>query len=341
VTLTSWSLRYLARYEVESDDRVEAAGEAGRAIEVALSNLPIPLHVVRPRAKSIDSMRVKLRSRPPRGKLYDAVGVRVITYYADHVDVVVDRLKSQLTVDVARSSDRRMRLEPREFGYRSVHLIVQLTDRSLGVRPYELLRDQWFEIQVRSILEHAWAEIDHQLRYKSRVAFDKDSTRDFAAIAGSLEILEKEFSQLRTAEGTLIQGHATEYNAGRGWKERLDTARMLAVLRVVRPDGLRWPVGRLESGIHLDASCLTALAAAECTNGAELRRTLLGARFGRAVAAYARLKSVPQEEVSDLAALVFAIGVRDRDVLAPSYPELLLDPDVVSVLVAVRGLRTA
>jgi hypothetical protein len=57
----------------------------------------------------------------------------------------------------------------------------------------EFLRKRWFEIQVRSLLEHAWAEIEHEIVYKSGITQPDAVRRRFAALAGSLELFDSEF----------------------------------------------------------------------------------------------------------------------------------------------------
>jgi hypothetical protein len=54
-----------------------------------------------------------------------------------------------------------------------------------------------FEIQVRSILQHAWAEIEHDLGYKSAVGLPGDVKRRFARVSSLLELADSEFSAIR------------------------------------------------------------------------------------------------------------------------------------------------
>lgn len=55
------------------------------------------------------------------------------------------------------------------------------------------------EIQIRSVLQHAWAEIEHDIGYKSEITIPKEMRRSFSRIAGLLEIADKEFDSIRQA----------------------------------------------------------------------------------------------------------------------------------------------
>jgi hypothetical protein len=59
--------------------------------------------------------------------------------------------------------------------------------------------DVSFEIQIRTVLQHAWAEIEHDLGYKTVFAVPRDIRREFSRVAGLLEIADESFSRIREA----------------------------------------------------------------------------------------------------------------------------------------------
>ena len=65
--------------------------------------------------------------------------------------------------------------------------------------PYEPLRRLNASVQIRTVLQHAWAEFEHDIRYKGVVpdehAFDLD--RRFTLAAGLLGLADREFSAIR------------------------------------------------------------------------------------------------------------------------------------------------
>jgi ppGpp synthetase/RelA/SpoT-type nucleotidyltranferase len=151
----------------------------------------------------------------------DLIGVRVITYYRDAVDPIVARLQQVFEINANESTDKRLALGLRNFGYRSVHLIARLKPSQVLTPSHQLLQKRWFEIQVRSILEHAWAEIEHEIVYKSGVAQPDAILRRFAALAGTLELLDGEFLALREMRNDLISILSRQIRASQGRKNSL------------------------------------------------------------------------------------------------------------------------
>jgi DNA ligase D-like protein (predicted polymerase) len=105
--------------------------------------------------------------------------MRVITFYADDVDKVASALDRLFTVDWENSVDKRKLLETDSFGYLSLHYICSVEDF-----PYR------FEIQIRTVLQHAWANIIHDTGYKSGVEIPKRYIRSLSRLAGLLELVQ-------------------------------------------------------------------------------------------------------------------------------------------------------
>lgn len=75
--------------------------------------------------------------------------------------------------------------------------MCSLTPERAALAEYEAFKDMQCEIQVRSILQHAWAEIEHDLGYKTKEAIPVQSQRRFARLAGLLELADDEFRGIR------------------------------------------------------------------------------------------------------------------------------------------------
>jgi ppGpp synthetase/RelA/SpoT-type nucleotidyltranferase len=80
--------------------------------------------------------------------------------------------------------------EKERFGYQSIHYLVQVSEARVALAEYARYRAMIAEIQVRTILQHAWAEIEHDIQYKSSVAMPSVIRRRFMSLAGLLEIAD-------------------------------------------------------------------------------------------------------------------------------------------------------
>lgn len=151
------------------------------------------------RTKSVASFAAKAnRSRPgtpahdePLIGITDQVGIRVITYVLADVAAVADLLSDQMVV----LDDRDMAAETANkgsFGYSSRHVLVDLV-----VPGQERIRPA--SVQIRTVLQHAWAEFEHDIRYKGTIPeeYVPDLDRRFTLAAGLLELADREFSEIR------------------------------------------------------------------------------------------------------------------------------------------------
>ena len=158
------------------------------------------------RAKSVPSFATKAdrtdAGRPlypdPLEEITDQIGVRVITYLHSDVAAVADLLGDQLKI----LDDRDMGLETASegrFGYASRHLLVTPDQTRDAHADYEALVGLRAQVQVRTVLQHAWAEFEHAIRYKGTVPEEHapDLDRRFTLAAGLLELADREFSMIR------------------------------------------------------------------------------------------------------------------------------------------------
>lgn len=161
----------------------------------------IKVHSVKSRVKDKESLRKNLdNSEKQVTKLEDIIdisGLRIITNFSDDVTLVEKMIDKEFNVNKKLSSNKMDLLDPDRFGYVSLHKIVKLLESRLKLTEYKRFRDFQCEIQIRSILQHAWAEIEHDLGYKTTLAVPKQIRRKFSRLAGLLEIADDEFDQIR------------------------------------------------------------------------------------------------------------------------------------------------
>jgi predicted RNase H-like nuclease/ppGpp synthetase/RelA/SpoT-type nucleotidyltranferase len=158
------------------------------------------------RTKTVASFAEKARRTRDGAALYtdplreitDTIGIRVITYVHSDVSAVADLLRDQVVVKDDRDMGRETAQEGR-FGYASRHLLIGLDAARDGHPSYELMRGHTAQVQIRTVLQHAWAEFEHDIRYKGTMPDEhaRDFDRRFTLAAGLLELADREFSTIR------------------------------------------------------------------------------------------------------------------------------------------------
>ena len=95
--------------------------------------------------------------------IYDIAGIRVICSFPEDIYKIAEQFTSQDDVTLIRKKDYI--LDPKENGYRSLHLIVEIpVFFSAGKRYVKA------EVQLRTIAMDFWASLDHKLKYKKDVS---------------------------------------------------------------------------------------------------------------------------------------------------------------------------
>ena len=158
------------------------------------------------RTKSIASFAAKAARRvdgelvyaDPLTEITDQVGVRVITYVLGDVAAVADLLHDQVVVRDDRDMGQETASQGR-FGYSSRHLVVALDAEREADPALAALRGRVAAVQIRTVLQHAWAEFEHDIRYKGAVPDEhaREFDRRFTLAAGLLELADREFSTIR------------------------------------------------------------------------------------------------------------------------------------------------
>ncbi|MGO9450963.1 MAG: GTP pyrophosphokinase family protein [Candidatus Binataceae bacterium] len=329
---------FLKVYATKIGSTERTAELLGAEVERIVRDTGAFVHVVTARAKTLDSLRGKLRRKPykhPNQRLTDLIGVRVITYYRDTVDPIVARLRQSFEINERDTIDKRRALGRREFGYRSVHLIARLASGQMLSIVDKAIRKRWFEIQVRSVMEHAWAEIEHEIVYKSGVVLPDAARRRFARLAGTLELLDNEFLALRDTRNPLIGEYCDLYKEGKDQKIAFDVARLWGFLEVAWPEGRSWRQAAAENAPFypgLEVSCVEALKAVGLGTPISLRTMMKMRQFRRAVNSFAADQGVAPAQLSHVAVVVLAVAIKDLRVVKRHFPEFMNDPALASIL---------
>ncbi|MBF0187110.1 MAG: hypothetical protein HQL50_04210 [Magnetococcales bacterium] len=161
-----------------------------------------PVYSIQGRVKERDSVRRKLLAMDPAptrlDDVADIVGIRIVTYFESEVDRIADIIQREFKINSTHMVDRGEALDPERFGYLSRHYSVSMLDNRLELIEYKRFKGIRAEVQVRSLLQHAWAEIQVQMGYDSQETFPKERRREFSRIAGLLELADEQYNEIKT-----------------------------------------------------------------------------------------------------------------------------------------------
>ena len=192
--------RILEEYDEQLTINEEMSQSMVALISALLSNEELITHSVSARVKDRKSLSRKIKNKDKYSSIQDItdiVGIRIISNYSDEVDQIAKIIEDNFTVDVNNSIDKRASLDPDKFGYLSLHYVVSISKERERLDEYKRFKNKKIEIQIRSVLQHAWAEIEHDIGYKSTIEVPKHIRRQFSRLAGILELADEGFVKIK------------------------------------------------------------------------------------------------------------------------------------------------
>lgn len=153
------------------------------------------------REKNKKSFLKKIKDRNESKKyshtdMTDLAGIRVITLIESDVKKVGKIIEELFNIHPKESINKSKTLGENKVGYRSVHYVCDIGTHRENLPEWKKLKNLCFEIQVRTALEHAWAEIEHDRGYKLGGTLPSELSRRFSLLSGLLESADLEFNRL-------------------------------------------------------------------------------------------------------------------------------------------------
>jgi ppGpp synthetase/RelA/SpoT-type nucleotidyltranferase len=164
------------------------------------------------RAKSVESFAQKIgrkRYENPFEQTTDLAGARVVCAYQPELDIVASVIDH--CFEVVERIDKSSDLGVDRMGYNGRAFVVRLGSRNSGAR-YDDITNLKCEIQVRTILQDAWAIIDHHLVYKNEANTPDRLRRDLNNVASLLEVAQDVFDKVREKRDAYIKEIETKQN---------------------------------------------------------------------------------------------------------------------------------
>jgi putative GTP pyrophosphokinase len=149
------------------------------------------------RTKTLDSFCEKVIRKAytkPLDEISDIAGVRIVYLYLSDCDKLKNLIEKEF--NVIEKVDKIDKSELDRFGYSALHYLVKLGKGSSGAR-YDDLKNFTCEIQVRTILQDAWAMVAHHLSYKQESDVPKELRRKLNALSGLFETADDQFNRLK------------------------------------------------------------------------------------------------------------------------------------------------
>ena len=191
----------LAQYQAMRPIYEKMAEMIPEKLRESFTEAGIVIAALEHRVKAEDSLAGKLALKGSKYRdvfdITDLVGLRVITFYTDDVDKVASILERYFDIDWANSIDKRKAHEIDSFGYLSLHYICRIPESAYYDPAHPELNKIPFEVQMRTVLQHAWANMNHDTGYKSGVEIPRVYLRNLSRLAGMLELVDDEFSRIR------------------------------------------------------------------------------------------------------------------------------------------------
>jgi len=203
-------------------------------LRACIAREAIDLSQIESRTKSPKSFSEKIATKGkyqnPLEEITDLAGLRVIVYYPRDVRAVGALIDREFEIDWENTNRQGEDDPPERFGYRSDHYIVRspADERFAGLSA---------EIQVRTVMQHAWAAVDHRIRYKAG-DLPRDLSRRLFRLSALLELADEQFAGLQLASDERSVQYARALDHG-----DLDVDVDILSLRVMldREDvGMRW-----------------------------------------------------------------------------------------------------
>jgi putative GTP pyrophosphokinase len=210
--LTKLETEYNGLRSIADSFCTELTSQVSRLVEDEGIALGFP---IQHRVKRWGSLSEKLERMSFKGssirEIQDLIGLRLVLLFQRDIDKVGQQLEKNLTV--IRKYNTQERLQDNQFGYSSIHFIVEVPTEWLSVPTLARFKGLQAEIQLRTVAQHIWAEVSHTLQYKQKESVPPSVARSIYRVSALLETVDLEFERVlaeREAYRTEVNVSETE-----------------------------------------------------------------------------------------------------------------------------------
>ncbi|MCB1144562.1 MAG: hypothetical protein KDK54_20070 [Leptospiraceae bacterium] len=177
---------------------------------------PSPIRQIMSRIKHPDKVVEKIFRKPDLfpdklslnslKKMHDTIGVRIIVYFSSQLSLIDKELRNSSFFEIDPNTppeaffdpEKLMRLglshiecKQKESGYTSIHYMVKLKNSSISPEERPV-----FEIQVRTLAQELWSELEHVLSYKPETRPHFSAKRRFQILSREVSVIDEHFNLL-------------------------------------------------------------------------------------------------------------------------------------------------
>ncbi len=167
----------------------------------------VPHSAVKARVKTFDNyynkilrLLSKLKNREEAFFIYDVLGLRIVCPFLEDLKTAEALVKQKFHVVEVQHKGNQYSFK--EFGYQSIHFLIKTPPAILS--RFQIKESLFCEIQLRTILQDAWSEVEHELVYKTDFSpFDEPLKRKLAALNATLTLSDTLFQEIRNFQNHL------------------------------------------------------------------------------------------------------------------------------------------
>lgn len=271
------------------------------------------------RIKRPESIVDKIKRKPkdyPQGlsedsltRMHDVVGGRLVVFFLSDLAIIDEVLRHSPELEISATDTPeafladgnqpsgldlgRFRTTRRDSGYLALHYTAKF--RQGNPAPPE--GSVWFEIQVRTVAEDCWAEIEHALGYKTDGNTFPDIQEQFRILSGMLQSIDRHFNLIA---GTLAQRQQRVQVSELEPRMRLNPEILPAILREL--SGLKCPQKEIDGMIKV-------LVSRKVETVGKIQEALSSPRFAlieKVYSEYEKRTPTPFEYVANLPHVLYA-----------------------------------
>lgn len=275
------------------------------------------------RAKSLPSFCEKVHRKSckdPFVEITDYSGVRLVYLYISEIDRIKNIIEKEF--EIIEKTNKVSDQDVDRFGYGALHYLIKIKKGHSGAR-YDDLKDLICEIQVKTILQDAWAIVAHHLSYKHELDIPKELRRKLNALSGLFETADDQFESLRLARNQYQERIKKEIskNAGMTLEQDINLDNLVAYIKWKYPD-------RKSSSIDSIAELLSELQEYGYTRLVDIDEIVN--TTAKAVLAYENEnppvgKSKQKRKYAGIGIIRFSLSFVNNDYCSDKYSDTMMD----------------